>query len=135
MNHAFIIQVHAYPEQFGDIIRELNAKNHYFFINVDRKSDDTPFRRFVENLQNVYFLEGNERISVNHAGFSQIKCTLNLLKKAQSIGVDIDYFHSISGQDYPVVNNSVFDSFFETNIGKSYMHFAQGIVNKHNIYQ
>ena len=37
MNHAFIIQVHTFPEQFGNIIKLLASPNHFFFINVDKK--------------------------------------------------------------------------------------------------
>lgn len=35
----------------------------------------------------------------------------------------MDYFHLISGQDFPCVSNMQFDKFFEDNEGKSYMQF------------
>ena len=35
----------------------------------------------------------------------------------------MDYFHLISGADYPCQSNSEFDKFFENNEGKSYMMF------------
>lgn len=36
---------------------------------------------------------------------------------------EIDYVHSLSGQDYPCVSNEIFDKFFEEHNGESYMIF------------
>lgn len=123
MNHAFVFQIHSYAEQFGEIINLLSAPNHYFFINVDKKVNDTPFKAVVKGIDNVFFTEGKDRITVNHSGFSQIRCTLNLLNMILQSNIDIDYFHSLSGQDYPCVSNGFFDSFFEKNQPRSYMFF------------
>ena len=54
-----------------------------------------------------------------HGGYTQIECTLRLLHKAYDMGCD--YFHLISGQDYPCRPNSEFDEFFERNEGRSFM--------------
>lgn len=35
----------------------------------------------------------------------------------------MDYFHLISGVDYPCKDNATFDRFFETHRGESFMHF------------
>ena len=121
MNHAFIIQVHNYPEQLKEIIDLLHAENHYFFINVDKKVDDHPFKEALKGYSNIFFTSGKERTNVNHAGFSQIRCTLRLLRMARSM--NMDYYHSLSGQDFPCVNNKPFDDFFESCDSKSYMHY------------
>lgn len=44
---------------------------------------------------------------------------MRLLKYASQHGMD--YFHFISGQDYPCRPNDEFDAFFERNVGHSYM--------------
>ena len=121
MKHAFIIQVHNYPEQLKEIVDLLRSSNHYFFINVDKKVDDTPFLKGLADYPNVFFAEGKERTTVNHGGFSQILCTLRLLNKAASMGMD--YYHSLSGQDFPCVDNNTFDTFFESCDNRSYMHY------------
>ena len=54
MNHAFIIQVHNYPEQLKEIIDLLHAENHYFFINVDKKVDDHPFKEALKGYSNIF---------------------------------------------------------------------------------
>jgi hypothetical protein len=114
MNHAFIMQVHTYPELFGDILKQLEAPNHYFFINIDEKIDDKLFLQEALNIENVFFLAGKKRVRVNHGGFSQIQCTLNLIEAVLSFKEKIEYIHSISGQDYPCVSNEVFDQYFLT---------------------
>jgi len=81
MNHAFILQVHKEPELFGRIVHRLAAPNHYFFVNVDKKVNDMPFREVCNGVENVCFLGEDERKEVNWGGFSQIDCTLQLLRK------------------------------------------------------
>lgn len=60
-------------------------------------------------------------INVNWGGFSQIQCTINLLQAA--FNDNMDYYHLISGQDYPCKSNQEFDAFFEKNKGKSFMYY------------
>ena len=122
MNHAFIFQVHNYPELLNRIINLLIAPNHYCFIHVDKKVNIIPFKQMINN-EHVVFLNDNERIIVNHGGFSQIQCTINLLKKVNDFHIKFDYIHSLSGQDFPLVSPIYFDNFFEKNNGYSYMMF------------
>ncbi|WP_342648581.1 beta-1,6-N-acetylglucosaminyltransferase [Mucilaginibacter sp. CSA2-8R] len=122
-NHAFLIQAHAYPNQLFDIVNLLKADNHFFFINIDAKNSRAFTKQDLQQLKrikNVHLSDKN--IIVNHGGFSQIECTISLLKQAFNHPVNIDYFHSLSGQDYPCMNNSNFDGLFENN-NNSYMHF------------
>ena len=123
LNHAFLIYAHAYPEQLKEIISLLAAPNHYCFINIDKKTKWA--EKFIAENKSDHniFLEGKERMEVTHGGYSQIEVTLRLLHKAynQSWGGQIDYFHLISGQDFPIHSNMTFDKFFEKNEGKSYM--------------
>lgn len=121
MTHAFLIIVHAYPVLLKTIVCHLAAENHYFFINIDKKVDDKPFKAELVNFNNVYFLEGKDRICVNHGCFSQIKVELALLLAAKKFNPD--YYHLISGQDFPCVSSKSFDLFFEKHNGESFMHY------------
>ncbi|MEJ8764174.1 beta-1,6-N-acetylglucosaminyltransferase [Phocaeicola sp. HCN-40430] len=122
MNHAFIFQVHNYPKLLHRIVSLLIAPNHYCFIHVDKKVDINQFKEYIKN-DHIIFLNDSERIIVNHGGFSQIQCTINLLKKVKDFPIKFDYVHSLSGQDFPLVNPLSFDNFFETHKGNSYMIF------------
>ncbi|MDR1678855.1 MAG: beta-1,6-N-acetylglucosaminyltransferase [Prevotellaceae bacterium] len=121
-NHAFLIIAHAYPELLEDIVNLLMASNHYFFINIDKKNKEIWFTDAISRLQkskNVFFIEP---VRVNHGGFSQVSATLKLLEEAYKSSEKMDYFHLISGQDYPCVSNTDLDAKFECE-EKSYMHF------------
>jgi len=112
-NHAFLMAVHKQPKLLRRIIERLSASNHYFFINVNaRLSNFDEFVNELNGISNVVFL--TPRVSIYHSGISQVVCTLNLLKCAKSYGCHFDYYHLISGQDYPLRSNEQFDHFFDT---------------------
>lgn len=106
------------------------APNHYFLINYDKNQGDLQdFKNHVlerikiDFQKNIVFLNGDKRVAVNHGGFSQVRCELNLLKFAGVFFSNIDYFHIVSGQDFPCMKNKDFDSFFEQAGEKSFMHY------------
>lgn len=120
--HAFLMQVHDYPDLLERILTNMSNENHYFFIHVDAKSNvysGKVIKKIKNNFSNILYFE--KEMIVNHGGFSQIEATLLLLDNAFGYG-GFDYYHLISGQDYPVVKNNTFDSFFENN-EQSYMQY------------
>lgn len=102
MNHAFIIQVHQFPELLRKSLKIMEAPNHYFFVHVDGKCNKKPFEKLLAGIKNVNIINNIGGIRVNHGGFSQIECTLNLLKTVTESNIGFDYVHSISGQDFPL---------------------------------
>ena len=123
LKHGFLILAHSNFGLLERIISLLSKENHYFFINIDKKSEgcDNFIDLCKKKFKNIYFLEGKEQLKVNHAGFSMVKAEIKLLEKAHE--KEMDYVHLISGQDFPVKSNYEFDLFFENNLGKSFMHF------------
>lgn len=118
LNHAFLIMVHKSPKLFARIVNVLAQANHYFFVHVDAKADDFDrFKNAVSDVPNVIFID---RIRNYHGSVTQIYCELNLYKAALSYVIKMDYFHLISGQDYPLRSNYDFDHFFETHQGQSF---------------
>lgn len=118
LRHAFLMMVHKEPELFGRIVHVLAGVNHHFFVHIDKKvSDIEPYREAVKDVPNVTF---TDRISVYHGGVSQIYCELLLYGAAYSAAHRMDYFHLISGQDYPLRSNEQFDDFFEHHAGMSF---------------
>lgn len=118
MNHAFFFQVHKEPELLRRILLRLSAPNHYFWINIDEKTKDVmPFYQCLEDINNVRMVS---RMNIMHGGFSQVACTIMQLRNALSDSIEYDYFHTLSGQDYPCISMERFDRFFEHN-NQSYM--------------
>lgn len=121
MNHSFLIMAHNNPLLLKRIVCKLQKNNHFFFIHVDKKININPFKECLQGLNNVFFIKN--RIRVNWGGYSQIQCELLLLRTAFSTSVKMDYFHLISGADYPCKSNSVFDNYFIEHNGESFMHY------------
>ena len=119
LNHAFLVMAHDSPKLLERIIDRLKASNHFFFIHLDQKADIGKFE-YVARGGKVIF---TKRINVTHGSFSQVMAELILLNAAHDFPVHIDYFHLISGHDYPCASNREFDEFFATNQGRSYMHY------------
>ncbi len=123
MNHAFLIMAYNNPTLLGRICHRLEAENHFIFIHIDKKSNLEPFCDACKSIQNLIILGNNERIVTNWGGYSLLATEILLIKKALQHSSHMDYFHLISGADYPCQSNSEFDKFFENNEGKSYMMF------------
>lgn len=114
-NHVFLFQVHKTPLLLRRILKRLQSDNHYFCINIDAKViDKEEFYDSLKGVENIILIS-NENIM--HGGYSQIACTIQQLRYSYSYKIKFDYFHSISGQDYPIVSNRKFDDYFEHSTG------------------
>lgn len=136
MKHAFLIVAHAYPELLNEIVERLYADNHYFFIHIDRHSENMLNSKIVERLRNKNNIHIYSCVSVNWGGYSQVRVTLFLIEKALSYACSFDYFHLISGQDYPLKSNKEFDVYFLHNAPNSFMGFAdsKGMENRYELF-
>ena len=123
MVHVFLITAHRDPKMLHRLLAAIEADNHYALVNIDCKSGSLKPFIPVGNNRNVVFLDGKNRMSVQHGAYSQVKCTLRMLKKALIEYPDADYFHLMSGQDYMCVSPIEFDDFFKQNPTRSYMHY------------
>lgn len=121
MNHAFLIETHDCPELLQRIVNRLNSPNHYFFIHLDAKSKVSKIE--TSHIRGGY-LSDNQRVKVFYPGFSMIEAEISLMRAAVAHPDGMDYFHLISGHDYPCRTNEEFDAFFEgCQKGRSFMHF------------
>lgn len=116
-NHAILIQTHSNVELLAMLIQRMAAENHYFFIHVDSKTKN--YKDFLAlSSDHVFYTE--KRYNVRWGSIEQIYLTLELIRTVKSTRIKFDYYHLISGQDFPILSNKVFDAFFENN-DKSYM--------------
>ena len=123
-NHAFLILAHNQPRLLTRTLSHLSAPNHHFFINVDAKSKH--YKEMVDFVNkhkgeaNVHFIK--KPVACYWAGISLVDAEIKLLKTAMEYPVEFDYYHLISGTDYPLRSNDQFDAFFE-NTDDSFMCF------------
>ena len=115
-NHAILVETHANVDLLAMVIERLKADNHYFFVHVDKKTKN--YKDFL-SLSSDHVIFSRKRYKVNWGSIEQVLLTLELIHTAESKGIQFDYYHLISGQDYPVVDNVSFDTYFENN-DKSY---------------
>lgn len=118
MKHAILIMAHKNYSFLHHLIEYFEC-DCYVFVHIDKKSDITKEQmaclREMPQVAGVY-----RKYSVHWGGFSILKCELFLLRKAHE-ACDAEYFHLISGQDYPIKPIDSFLDFFESNNGIDYI--------------
>lgn len=121
MKHAILIMAHKNYSFLHHLI-EYFERDCYVFVHIDKKSDITKEEiaclREMPQVAGVY-----QKYSVHWGGFSILKCELFMLKDALK-KCDADYFHLISGQDYPIKPLSYFLTYFEENNGTNYLTYS-----------
>lgn len=118
MKHAIIIIAHKNFNHLVHLI-EYFEKDCYLFVHIDKKSDFTKHEinqiTAIPHVVKVY-----KKYAVHWGGFSMLKCEMFLLKESLHL-CNAEYFHLLSGQDYPVKPLSKFLRFFNINKGKEFM--------------
>jgi glycosyltransferase involved in cell wall biosynthesis len=96
MTLAYLILANKNPARLLRLVDALTAGGTYFFIHIDKKMDETPFKSIIEERENVFFCE--HRKIVNRAGFSQIEATMELIRE-MIVHVEIPDFELIIADD------------------------------------
>jgi len=121
MKHAIMIMAHKNFEFLHHLI-EYFTHDCYVFVHIDKKSsitrDEEACLRAMPQVSGVY-----RKYSVHWGGFSILKCEIFLMKEALH-SCDADYFHLISGQDYPIKPLSYFLQFFEERKGYEFISYV-----------
>lgn len=117
MRFAYLIMAHDNESQLRLLLSSLDYPENEIYLHIDRKSclDNSLFRTQKAALH-VY-----QCFSVYWGDLSQTKCQIFLLKEA--IKEKHDYYHLISGHDFPIKMHSQILEFFRENYGKQFIHF------------
>ncbi len=123
MKFAYLILVHKNPEQFIRLVRKLDSPDSLFFVHVDKKTDERPFKKVLEYIDagKIVWLK---RRGVVWAGFNSIKVTLDGLRAAANSKEKVSYITFISGQDYPIKPVAAYHQFLKDSNGASFMEYA-----------
>lgn len=124
MTHAFLITAYKDLEQLSSLIQQLKHRDSYIYIHIDKKS-----KQLLDNLKDKFSPKDNvfvisDPVKVNWGGFSHLQAILLLINEAKKNPLP-NYFHLISGQDFPITSRTAFDSFFEANAGKEFLSYAK----------
>jgi hypothetical protein len=110
MKKAYIILAHKNLEHLMRMVERLDDGESYFFIHVDLKTSLPCKYSDLAKHRHVSLLR---RISTSWGGFSLAQATLNALYEIKETGINFKAISLLSGQDYPIKENSEIDAYFE----------------------
>lgn len=118
--HAYLIMAHNQFDLLCKLIRELDYELNDIYIHIDKKAgeiDEEKFRTCVKKSK-LFF---TDRISVTWGGESQIECEMLLFRMAASR--KYQYYHILSGVDFPIKTQKEIHEFFDANDGKEFIEY------------
>lgn len=119
MKQAILITAYTDFENIVDLLNFFDD-DFYFFIHIDKKSRlNDSIRTRIVNDKRVKILSHN--FSVNWAGINHLLAILSLCKTAVNF-TELEYFHLLSGSDYPIKPLSHIKNFFKENKSNDYIH-------------
>lgn len=120
MTHAILILAHRDIVLLHKLIQYFDS-NCFVFLHIDKCSTFTNDEILsLKNFKQVVSIY--REFCVHWGGFSMLQTELVLLERAL-LECKADYFHLISGQDYPIKKLNVFMDFFKVNNGKSFVEY------------
>ncbi|MEB3121991.1 MAG: beta-1,6-N-acetylglucosaminyltransferase [Snowella sp.] len=122
MKQAILITAYKDFNHLIEMIRFFDD-DFYLYIHIDKKSliskDDI---EIIQNANNVVFL--SRQFNVNWGGLNHLKSILLLSEEAIK-NEDTEYFHIISGQDFPTKSCDYIQDFITKNKGKEFLEFFE----------
>lgn len=111
---------HKNIDQLQALIKALDFEGNDIYLMIDRKA------KMDTNTLKTSFspLIFTNRIDVNWGSYSQIKAEICLFKKAYNSKCNYDYYHLLSGQDYPIASQEEIHSFFDNNPNLEFLTFS-----------
>lgn len=129
MKSAILIVAHGNFDMLKFLIKTLDYKNNDMYIHIDKKCGEIDYSQFENVASHSVVKCVRERISVSWGGVSLVKATFKLLKEAirggQNENRHYDYFHLISGVDFPLFSNEEMETFLMDNVGREFIGFGK----------
>lgn len=123
MKHAFLIMAHTNYPLLSRIIKKLDHRDHAVFIHIDAKSPFTDQdAALLKNSCRFCSVHLIERSEITWGGYCQINLELRLLEAAVKEG--FDYYHLLSGCDFPTKSMEDLHRFFQEHNGCEFVSFS-----------
>ena len=119
--HAYLIIAHGKFHMLKRLIAALDDERNDIFIHIDKKSgeiDENEFEKCALKSQ-VTFVS---RISVTWGADNIVFSEMLLLKAAFNKG-NYQYYHLLSGMDYPIKTQEEIHAFFDKNQGMEFIDY------------
>jgi hypothetical protein len=117
--HAYLIMAHNDYKKLNKLIEALDDIRNDIYIHIDKRDKDFNIDIIIKpKFSEIIFIE---RMKLWWGGFSITECELKLLKEAKK--KQYDYYHLLSGADFPLKSNNYIHDFFRKNHGKEFLGF------------
>lgn len=119
MKQAYLIMAHDRPQELRRLLRALDDRRNDIFLHIDSRSplQDEDINHVVEK-STLTILPSQK---VVWGGSSQIEVEMRLFEAAYRHPGQYDYYHLLSGVDYPVKSNDYINRFLESHNGENYI--------------
>jgi hypothetical protein len=117
---VYIILAFDEPNQIKRLISSLNSESVFFYIHVDKKVDQNPFELFLNEFNNVKFVDTKNRNEISWGDNKMVKSILNLLKLVNEYH-KFGYCVLLSNNDYPIKSNESIRQYFVNKYGNSFI--------------
>jgi hypothetical protein len=116
--HAFLILAHKNMYQVGEMLLALDHPRCDFFVLIDQKCEEdfTGLKKYIKK-GNLFF---TKRISASWGGDTLIRAELILIEAATSKD-HYEYYHFLSGQDFPLKPIDEILSFYDQHAGEEFI--------------
>jgi len=132
MKFAFQILIHKNLEQFKRLFRAIYSPQDYYLVHVDKKAGPL-FREEVRTFLSGYSnCELMPSLRVTWAGYSIVDVELRGMKRLLELATDWDYYHNLSGQDFPLKRREEMVEFLTRHRGMNFMELCDLEVEKPN---
>jgi hypothetical protein len=116
--HAYLIMTHGKPDQTRLLLRSLDHPHNDIFVLIDQKSATEP--EDFEGICRHSRFEAFKPFPVYWGGVSLIRAELFLFGKG--VQTPHDYYHLLSGQDFPLKTQTQIHDFFADKT-QQFVHF------------
>ncbi|MBV7389864.1 beta-1,6-N-acetylglucosaminyltransferase [Enterococcus sp. ALS3] len=120
---------HEKPENLKLLLQQLDYTEHAFFIHIDKKSKLT--KELINSWKMKSPITFVENRNVIWGAYSQIEAEILLLEEA--VKGNFNYYHLLSGIDFPIKSNEAMQAFLKKNDGKEFVQFQKEIINEKNL--
>jgi hypothetical protein len=128
--HAYVILAHKNLEQLPRLVRTLDTGQASFFLHIDKKTDISPYRQElgeIDKQPNVHFVK---RYHCPWAAFGIIKAQRAAMQTALRTNPRFTHLTLLSGQDYPIKPPDEIDLFFDVHPSTSFIGYLPGDTKK-----
>ena len=118
--HAYLIMAHNQMDILKKLLEEIDYEQNDIYVHIDAKAGEIDRDNLIKHVtkSKVYFVN---RMSITWGGASIVKCELRLMKKAAKVGYQ--YYHLLSGNDFPIKTQKQIHDFFDSNSGKEFIEY------------